>query len=336
LSIVSSYYIFRRKEPSMKTLVTGGTGFVGSNIVRTLAEQGKQVVSFDLVPPDELLRAYIKPWADRVTFMQGDLLNQDDLDKALNHNINRIVHAAAFTGILPDIEAGRSKDIVAINVMGTTNVLEAARKMSIERFVYVSSSSIYGNDNPDKVLTEDSEPRPHTLYALTKYASELLTRRYGELHGFPTVRVRLSSPFGPLERVTGHRANQSILKDWTGNIVRGEPIEVGDRSVERVFSYVLDIAAGVCAVVNAPSLSYDLYNVSTGEQTSLEQIIAVLRDLHPGLKVIDNPEAEPPRGGSRNLDEQRLMTDLGFCPRYDLRSGLEEYLNWRRANNFTD
>ena len=319
----------------MKTLVTGGTGFVASNIIRTLAEQGEQVVSFDLVPPSDLLRAYIKPWAERVTFMQGDLLNQDELDSVLEQDIKRIVHAAVFTGLFPNIEAGRSRDIIAINVMGTTNMLEIARKLSIERFLYVSSSSVYGDDHPDKVLTEESAPRPHTLYAVTKYASELLTRRYGELHGFPTVSVRLGGPYGPMERVTGHRANQSLLKDWTGNIVRGEPIEVGNRSLERVFSYALDIAGGICAVLNAPSLSYDVYNLSTGEQTSLERIITVLRDLHPELQVLDNPEAEPPRGG-RILNAQRLMSDVGFRPRYDLRSGLKEYLDWRRANNFTE
>ncbi|MBU2535820.1 MAG: NAD(P)-dependent oxidoreductase [Chloroflexota bacterium] len=319
----------------MKTLVTGGTGFVASNIVRTLAGQGEQVVSFDLVPPSDLLRAYIEPWAERVTFIQGDLLSQDELDAVLEQDIKRIVHAAVFTGLFPNIEAGRSRDIVAINVMGTTNVLEMARKLSIERFLYVSSGAVYGDDHPDRVLTEESAPRPHTLYAVTKYVSELLTRRYGELHGFPTVSVRLGSPYGPMERVTGHRANQSLFKDWTGNIVRGEPIEVGDRSVEQVFSYVLDIAGGICAVLNAPSLSYDVYNVSTGEQASLERIVAVLRDLHPGLQVLDKPEAGPPRGG-RKLKAQRLMRDVGFRPRYDLRSGLEEYLDWRRANNFTE
>ena len=140
----------------MTTLVTGGTGFVASNIVRTLAEQGEQVVSFDLNPPSDLLRTYIKPWAKRVTFIQGDLLNQDELDGVLEHDIKRIVHAAVFTGLFPNIEVGRSRDIVAINVMGTTNVLEVARKLSVQRFLYVSSVAVYGDYQPDKVLTEES------------------------------------------------------------------------------------------------------------------------------------------------------------------------------------
>ena len=318
----------------MTTLVTGGTGFVASNIVRMLAKQGEHVIAFDIAPPGDLLLTYIKPWASRVTFIQGDILNQSDLERTREHGITKIVHAAVFTGILPHIESGRSKDIVDINMMGTTNVLELASLLSVERFIYVSSGSVYGDDHTDPVVTEASIPRPHTLYAVTKHASELVTRRYGELHNFPTVSLRLGSPFGPMEQVTGHRANQSLLKEWTGNIVRGLPVKVGDQSVERAFTYVLDIAGGICAVVNAPSLSYDLYNVSTGDKTSLMQIIEVLRELHPDLQVLDRVDVGPPPHGGKFMKSERLLTELEFCPQYNLRSALKEYLVWRRTNNF--
>ena len=163
------------------------------------------------------------------------------------------MHAAVFTGVLPEFEVARSRDIVEINAMGTTNVLEPARRLVVGRFLYVSSGSVYGDDHsPDEVLSEDSALRPRTLYAVTKYVSELLTRRYGELHDFPTVSMRLGGPYGPMERVTGHRANQSLLKQWTGNVVRGEPIQAGDRTVSRAFSYVADIVEGTCAVLGVP------------------------------------------------------------------------------------
>ncbi|MCH8187011.1 MAG: NAD(P)-dependent oxidoreductase, partial [Chloroflexi bacterium] len=246
----------------MATLVTGGTGFVGSNIVRTLAQSGHSVICLDLAAPGALVRGYLEPWMSKVTFVQGDILDPEDVERAAA-GIDKIVHAAVFTGILPEIEKGRSRSIVDINLMGTTNLLELARQLSVERFIYVSSGSVYGDDpGLDEVLHEETPPNPRSLYAIGKYTSELLTRRYGELHGFQTASVRLGGPYGPMERVTGHRANQSLLKEWTGNVVRGEPIEVGDRTVKRSFTYVSDIAAGVCAVLDAPALSYDVYNNS--------------------------------------------------------------------------
>ena len=274
----------------MATLVTGGTGFVGSNIVKALAERGHEVVSFDIVAPNALVEKYLKPWAEQVTFLQGDMLIEADLEPLAAHGVSKIVHAGVFTGVLPEVEAARSRSIVDINVMATTNLLELASRLSVERFLYVSSGSVYGEGHdPDGTLHEDSPLQPRSLYAVTKYTSELLTRRYGELHGFQTVSVRLGGPYGPMERVTGHRANQSLMKDWTGRLVRDEPIEVSDRTLRRSYTYVPDIAAGICAVLDAPSLSHDVYNNSSTANNSLEEMIEILRDIHPGLRVVDSP-----------------------------------------------
>ena len=114
----------------MATLVTGGTGFVGSNIVRTLAERGHSVICLDLAAPDELVRGYLEPWMSQVTFVQGDILNQEDLERAAASGNDKIVHAAVFTGILPEVERGRSRSIVDINLMGTTDLLELACRLS--------------------------------------------------------------------------------------------------------------------------------------------------------------------------------------------------------------
>jgi len=321
----------------MATLVTGGTGFVGSNIVRALAQLGHTVICLDLVAPDGLVRGHVEPWAERVTFVQGDILNEDDVERAGSSGIDKIVHAAVFTGVFPDIEKGRSRSIVDINLMGTTNLLELARRRSVDRFIYVSSGSVYGdNIAPDEVLREDTPPNPHSLYAVGKYTSELLTRRYGELHGFQTVSVRLGAPYGPMERVSGHRANQSLLKKWTGNIVRDETIEVGDRTMKRSFTYVADIAAGVCSILDASNLSYDVYNNSGGGGTSLGELIGVLQELRPGLRVKDVPGLDDGTGGSNKMDVSRIRDDTGFVAQFELASGLREYLTWRETTGFTE
>ena len=313
---------------------------MGSNIVKTLAERGHEVVCFDIVPPNDLLTRFVQHWAGKVTFVQGDILSPGDLEQVEGYNIDKMVHAAVFTGVLPEVEADRSRSIVDINVMGTTNLLELARRIKPQRFLYVSSGSVYG-ERPasEDELREDSDLHPHTLYESTKYVSELLTRRFGEMHGFHTVATRLASPYGPMERVTGHRANQSVVKDITGKIVRGEPIAVSDRNLGRDYTYVADIAAGICSVLDAANPSYFAYNVSCGRWVNLGDILDALMELRPGIQVVEalpGDDQDVSYGGSRSrMNVSRLREDIGFTAVHDLSAGLNAYLQWREDYGFT-
>ena len=138
-----------------------------------------------------------------------------------------------------------------------------------------------------------------------------------------------------MERVTGHRENQSALKQWTGNKVRGEPITVGNRALQRTFTYVADIANGIATVLDAPALSHDVYNVTGEERATMATIVDTLAALEPGLVVKDAPPDTEVRGGAA-LSSSRVREDLGYAVQHDLRSGIEDYLKWRRANDFTE
>jgi UDP-glucose 4-epimerase len=318
----------------LATLVTGGTGFVGSNVVRALAEAGTDVICFGTTPPDSLVRSYVAEWANRISFVGGDVTTRADVLRLADEPIDDIVHAAAFTGVLPEIERARSASIVDVNVVGTTNLLELARHRRVRRFLYVGSSAVYGEAAMGGPLAEDEPARPRSLYAVTKYAAELLVRRYADLFDLDAVTVRLGSPFGPMERVTGHRSNQSLIKEWTGNVLRGEPIEIADRADKVRYLYVSDAARGIIAVLHARTLAFDTYNLGTETEWTAGEVCEGLREIDPDTQVIVRPDAISHDG--KLLDCNRLRNDLGWSPTYDLHTGLREYLEWRVANGFLE
>ncbi len=326
----------------MTTLVTGGVGFVGANIVKALAARGHDVVSLDVLPADDLIRGFLGELASRVTFITGDILDAAQLDALRgSYSIDKVVHAAVFTVNRTDRETARSKDILDINLTGTGNLLELARLAGVDRFVYVSSGAAYGlTRDPDQTYNEDDHPQPGNLYGITKLASEQLTSRYGELHGFSAVSLRVSTPYGPMERITGHRDNMSTLYQWTGQMLRGEPIEIDTTDYGRDYTYVVDTGSAIATVVDAPELPHDLYNITTGVSVTGAEIQRTLAELFPETRLVESANAEPAGsslGPTRGpLSGYRLWHDLGWTPQYDLASGLTDYVRWRRESGFLD
>jgi len=324
------------------TLVTGGTGFVGANIVKGLAQAGDDVVCFDLNGADPLMDHFVRQVSSKIRFVQGDMLDVGTIERlGTDSSIDKIVHAAVFTVNRVELETLRSRDIVAINVEGTTNILELAHSLNVQRFVYVSSGAVYGSATPgDQTLNEEAAPSPLNLYGITKYASELLTARYGELHGISTASVRLSTPYGPMERVTSHRAVMSAFHQWTRQVVRGRSIEVGGLDQGRDFTYITDIADGIREILHAPYLPHGLYNLTAGGWVTYREILEKLGQLAPNTQVVESPDPEMEAsavGQSRGpLSGHRLFQDLQWTPKYGLEAGLTDYLQWRWDSGFLD
>ncbi|HJO82524.1 MAG: NAD(P)-dependent oxidoreductase [SAR202 cluster bacterium] len=322
----------------MATIVTGGTGFVASNIVRELASSGHEVVSIDIKDPDDMVRRYLEPGASNVTWVTADILDADALARAVDgRDVTKIVHAAVYTAIRDDIEHDDSRRIVDINVAGTANMLDLARKIGVQRLLYVSSNSVYEGNDFANLLREDMAVQPRRLYGISKYASELFARRYGELHGFETVSVRLASPYGPMERVTGHRVVMSMTHHWTGQAVRGETIDAVQGGPWD-FTFVLDTAAGIRTVLDAPELPHDVYNLAKGVPIMTNDMVAAIREAHPSVTVNESPDNSAPMLSSstrgRVADTSRLTDDLGFTASHDMAAGLQAYIDWRQEYGY--
>ena len=178
----------------MTTLVTGATGFAGINIVRALAESGTRVVALDTVGANDECIRYIHDLADKIQFVIGDVLDtQSTMKLAEETGIRRIVHAAAITPS-GSVESLVPTRVINVNLMGTVNMLEIARKISAERFVFVSSSGVYGAPKNNKnLVTEASQTQPGNLYSICKLTCEMLMKRYKHLFDLSAVVGRMSA-----------------------------------------------------------------------------------------------------------------------------------------------
>ena len=315
----------------MATLVTGGTGFIGSNLVKVLVEKGHHVISLDIAPPDPLVRRYLGSHFDEVTWLQGDITNRKAvLDLADGNSFEKIVHAAVYTVVLEEIEREEAARIFDINLTGTVNLLELAASVDCARFVYVSSGGVYESlRGPGAFLKETEElVPPRSIYSVSKYASELLTSRYSHLHGFSAVSVRLGGPYGPMERPTGHRSVMSMLHQMTGRAVRGEPLQAPEPAVWS-FTHSLDLAAGIALALDHPSPSHEVYNLASGESCTTAQLLDAFRMSMPGVQIEGNGFES--RASSYGVtDVTRIREDLGFEPQFDIATGLRQYIDWRR------
>ena len=321
----------------MVTLVTGGTGFVASNIVKALAEHGHEVVAYDVASPNDLLQRYIEPWKDHITFVKGSVLDLEAIERlADSFTIDKVIQAAAYTpGSRGTIEQSDSRRIVETNIMGTVNILDMARGIGVRRFLFISSGAVYEGIQSATPLDEDTPVQPTALYRISKFACERIAERYHQLHGMDTVSVRLGGPYGPLERITSYRANMSLLFDWTGKAVRGEPIEVqtmppGD------YTYVMDIAHGLRTVLDASQLPHRLYNLSRPTSTTASQLVAAFLEAYPDADFI-GPIPEDQQATARgHMDVSRIKEDLGVEATTEPLPGLKAYFQWRLDNDFKD
>jgi dTDP-glucose 4,6-dehydratase len=320
-------------------LVTGATGFVMANLLRHLAEGGHDVIAADLKAPDALLERFLEGLPGHVRFRQVDVTDRAAV-RALVREMRpaRAVHGAAITAIPLDVERARFVETTEANIMGALHVLVALADAGIGRIVAVSSGSVYGRRESLAPISEDETKDPQALYPMTKWAGDMLARRFGAVRGLDLAVARLASPFGPFERDTGSRPLLSPMALWATSAVKGKRIVVtGSATYARDNVYVADVASGIAAVLLADRLPHDAYNVGWGHGTSAEEALAALVRVCPGIDVEWRPEEPSPWLGPGNLARgplrcDRLRQDLGWRPRYDLLSGLAEYVEWLRRH----
>lgn len=303
-------------------LVTGGAGFIGSNLVRRLAAQGARVRVFDNLSSGHLEN--LAGLEDSVEFVRGDLRDAAAVRAALR-GIRHVFHVAALASVQASVDDPASTH--DINVTGTLNVLLAARAAGAERVVFSSSASIYG-DSPQMPKREDMLPEPLTGYALSKLAGEHYGRIFHGLYGLGFFALRYFNVFGPRQDPASHYA-AVIPLFMRAYAVGRQPTIYGDGGQTRDFTFVEDIvSANLCCLAAPASAAGGVYNVAYGDRVSVNDLAAQIAAL-AGQPFA--PVHEPARPGDireSQADAARARRVLGWQPAHAFADGLKTTFDW--------
>jgi UDP-N-acetylglucosamine 4-epimerase len=314
-------------------LVTGCAGFIGSHLVEGLLRAGQQVVGLDNFATgyrSNFEAAVTRAGADaasRWTFVEGDITDLAHCQKACA-GVDYVLHQAALGSVPRSI-----KDPLAshrTNVDGFLNMLVAARDAKVRRFVFASSSSVYG-DHPVLPKLEAQTGRVLSPYAATKQINEIYAGVFQKSYGLETVGLRYFNVFGPRQDPNG--AYAAVIPKWMASLASGSPCELnGDGSTSRDFCFVANaVQANLRAALATDALATDcVYNIAVGHRTSLLELYVAIREriaVHrPGIAALE-PIFQPFRAGDIKdslADIDRAATRLGYAPTHTLTQGLDE------------
>jgi len=310
----------------MKILVTGGYGLIGHNVVARLKQQGHQTyivdnkTNYGIIPQSEIdyLMSERAKKLDYHLHYNTNIVDTDNIDYVVKTTQPEVlVHMASF----PRQKVVNANPQLGADVMmrGLINLLESARAHGVRRFVYISSSMVYG-DFTDQV-TEDAVCNPQGQYGIMKLAGEWLVKDYARRTGMEYVIIRPSAVYGPLD------VEDRVVAKFMLTAMRGETLRVNGASETLDFTYVDDAADGIVAAALEVGAANDTYNITKSHSVSLLQAAQMVVDIvGRGSIEVRNKDADFPSRGALNIDKARER--LGYDPQVDVEEGFHAYYNW--------
>ncbi|GGG42675.1 epimerase [Croceivirga lutea] len=325
-------YLKLDKEKTI--LVTGGAGFIGSNLCEALLNNGNNVVCLDNFATGK--KENISPFLEykNFKFIEGDIRNLKDCIRACT-NIDFVLHQAALGSVPRSLNDPITSN--EVNVSGFLNMLVAARDNKVERFIYAASSSTYG-DSKSLPKIEDEIGKPLSPYAITKYVNELYAEIFGNAYGLKTVGLRYFNVFGRKQDPNG--AYAAVIPKFVIQLLNHEsPTINGDGSFSRDFTYIDNVIEANIRCLTAPESAVNtVYNVAYGERTSLLELITLLKNYLSEydqdiskIEILHGPERKGDVPHSLASIE-KAKQNIGYSPKFDIKTGLKEAVKWYYKN----
>jgi nucleoside-diphosphate-sugar epimerase len=305
-------------------LVTGGAGFIGSHIVQALLKDSQKVRILDNFSSGNMNN--VSGFQGDLEIIEGDIRNIDTVHNAVQ-NMDVIFHEAAFVSGPRSILEPR--DCFSVNIIGTENVLEEARKAKVRRVVLASSAAVYG-DTVSFPLSEDAVLLPLSPYAASKSINEIYTRLYTHTFGLQVVALRYFNVYGPRQSPGSMYA--AAIPGFIQRLLDGQTITIfGDGTQTRDLIFIEDVVRANLLAAKIPNAAGMVFNICTGNETSVNLLVKTLRLLFPGSF---DPEFADPREGDiyRSVgNPNRSKETLGFESKTSLSQGLIHTIEWMRA-----
>jgi nucleoside-diphosphate-sugar epimerase len=305
------------EDKQLRVLVTGGTGFIGGHVLRGLRKKGADAVAFDAVPSTE----WISDIVGEIGIVRGEVQDLPSIIAAIKKfEITHIVHTAS---LLTMAAFERPLTAFNVNILGTANILEAARLMDISQVTYTSSTAVYGFTERGKVIDEEHPQKPASLYGVAKLLGEQYGSVYNQDYGVGFNALRFPIVYGPGQS----RRGISSIKEVVEKAVRGMQSKVpvgGDQEYDTV--YVKDVADGIISACFARKTPHRIFNIGLGVTHTLRDVAKIVATLVAGANFDIGPGEDPAEPTRGPLNIERARTELGYTPKFDLDKGVSDYV----------
>lgn len=318
-------------------LVTGGAGFIGSHLSEAILKRNNKVYIIDnfndYYDPtikksniQEIKKTMMENGIcdDMLQLYEGDIRDRDLLDKVFSNKIDIVIHLAAMAGVRYSIS--NPQLYYDVNIIGTLNLLEKCKEKGIDKFIFASSSSVYGNNKKVPFSEKDNVDFPISPYAATKKSGELLCHTYNHLYNISIACLRFFTVYGPRQRP------DLAIHKFTKLMMEGKPIPFyGDGSTERDYTYIADIVGGILKTISwidDGECKYDIFNLGGDHTISLKEMVGTIEEVLGKKAIYDILPMQPGDVNRTCADISHSKEKINYEPKVDFKTGIVEFIHW--------